>query len=364
MHRIKESAERARRCRHLNFLISETFDLAEKHCEAALGTAHTPFVMVVKDNFAVQGVRMTCASKMLREFVPPYTATSVQRLLQNGGCLLGKSNMDEFAMGSTSSTGCFGPVLHAMYATDNNNNNDADGDGGTAGGAGGVDDFRIAGGSSGGCAVAVATGVADVAIGSDTGGSVRYPAALNGVYGFKPSYGRLSRHGLVPLNNALDTPSIFARTAEQCRTYFEILRGHDPMDATSLPDNVVADKQPTKRAEAALDDGTLTIGIPEFDHSHFVSADALRVWHAAIEQLERAVGARTRAQHRMDDFFLIPANLCGVPAISVPFARCAEGRPLGVQLIGPYLADDFLLQVAALLVPLPTDDQATNSHTN
>uniref|UniRef100_A0A914I9B6 Amidase domain-containing protein n=1 Tax=Globodera rostochiensis TaxID=31243 RepID=A0A914I9B6_GLORO len=485
MHRIKESAERARRCRHLNFLISETFDLAEKHCEAALGTAHTPFVMVVKDNFAVRGVRMTCASKMLREFVPPYTATTVQRLLKNGGCLLGKSNMDEFAMGSTSSTGCFGPVLHAMYATD------ADADGGMAGGAGGVDDFRIAGGSSGGCAVAVATGVADVAIGSDTGGSVRYPAALNGVYGFKPSYGRLSRHGLVPLNNALDTPSIFARTAEQCRTYFEILRGHDPMDATSLPDDVVADKQPTKRAEAALDDGTLIIGIPEFDHSHFVSDDALRVWHAAIEQLERAVGARTRAvrmpnweaciqcyatltdldvasnmarydgiqfghndaiddgtssfteqitasrtamlgqnvkrrifagtfyglqqnferfvgqaarvrrliqrdfqrafeqcdvlltpcsrhsapllsetvrrsrteQHRMDDFFLIPANLCGVPAISVPFAHCAEGRPLGVQLIGPYLADDFLLQVAALLVPLPTDHTA-NLHTN
>ncbi|KAI6233945.1 Glutamyl-tRNA(Gln) amidotransferase subunit A, mitochondrial [Aphelenchoides fujianensis] len=197
MDRVARAIERARKARHLNALITETFDLAQRQHDQHLAACRTPFTVVVKDNFAVKDVPMTCASAMLANYRAPYTATVVQRLVDkgecslripflflacSGGCVVGKANMDEFAMGSTNADSHFGPAKNPRTPA-------AQIDG----------DFFVAGGSSGGCAVAVSEGFADVAIGSDTGGSTRNPASFNGVCGFKPSYGLLSRHGLVPL---------------------------------------------------------------------------------------------------------------------------------------------------------------------
>nr|CAD2130482.1 unnamed protein product [Meloidogyne enterolobii] len=271
LEQIKTSISKVKELRHLNFLITETFDLAEKQCEEAVKNGKQPFEFVVKDNYAVKDVRMTCASKMLKDFIAPYTATCVQRLVDGGGCLIGKSNMDEFAMGSTCTSGYFGPVKHSIYATNQSFEDEKEGD----------DDFLIAGGSSGGCAVAVATGVAKCGLASDTGGSARYPAVLNGVYGFKPSYGHLSRHGLVPLANALDTPSIMTKSISDCKHYFDLLKGQDPMDITTLPDNLHSQKfhpMPKNLKE-------LTIGIPKYERTDLLLKDAEEIYQKIINLL-------------------------------------------------------------------------------
>ncbi|KAH7729540.1 Protein Y41D4A.6 [Aphelenchoides avenae] len=169
---IAKAIDTARKLRPLNALITETFTLAEEHAKNAIENGFQPFSVVVKDSFALEGYPLTCASAMLEKYVSPYTATIVQRLIDHGGCVIGKANMDEYSMGSTSTRGLFGPVKQSVGMSALAHSKD----------------FRIAGGSSGGSAVAVASGFADVAIGTDTGGSTRNPAAFNGVFGFKPSY--------------------------------------------------------------------------------------------------------------------------------------------------------------------------------
>ncbi|KAL6739687.1 hypothetical protein Aduo_013113 [Ancylostoma duodenale] len=197
MQRIEAAIECAIKSRKYGALITETFDLARSQAQSAVKKGLTPFPVVVKDCFAVEGHTMTCASKMLENYVPPYTATVVQRLLDKGGCIIGKANMDEFCMGTSSVLGHFGPVKSALTEDV-------------------ADDWLVPGGSSGGSAVAVQLGIAEIGIGSDTGGSSRNPAAFNGIFGLKPTYGLLSRHGLVPLVNSLDVPSILTKSASSC----------------------------------------------------------------------------------------------------------------------------------------------------
>ena len=213
---IQEALGRAQAAGDLNALVSLNDHAAEQAAEVqqkveageALALAGLP--IVIKDNINLSGTRTTCGSRILGNYVSPYTATAAQKLLDAGAVVIGKANMDEFAMGSSTESSASGPTLNPW------------------------DQARVPGGSSGGSAVAVAANITSVALGSDTGGSVRQPAALTGVYGLKPTYGRVSRYGLVAYASSLDQIGPFARTAQDLALLMNVIAGHDPLDATSL----------------------------------------------------------------------------------------------------------------------------------
>ncbi|MBD5634734.1 MAG: Asp-tRNA(Asn)/Glu-tRNA(Gln) amidotransferase subunit GatA, partial [Candidatus Eremiobacteraeota bacterium] len=166
--------------------------------------------LAIKDNMCVAGTPTTCASKILANWIAPYTATAVARLLEAGAIPLGKTNLDEFAMGSSCENSALGRTANPW------------------------DLARVPGGSSGGSAAAVAAGEATVAIGSDTGGSIREPAAFCGVVGFKPTYGRVSRYGLIAFASSLDQIGPFSKTVADAALLYDVMAGNDPLDATSL----------------------------------------------------------------------------------------------------------------------------------
>lgn len=397
--------------------------------------------IAVKDNISTKGIPTTCASRILENYIPPYNATVVERLEDAGAVIVGKTNMDEFAMGSSTEHSAFGITRNPW-------------------------NLELApGGSSGGSASAVAAGCVPVALGSDTGGSIRQPASFCGIVGVKPTYGRVSRYGLVAFASSLDQIGPLARSVRDSAAVCEIIAGYDPRDSTSVsvPSNITDQiEDGVKGLVFGLAEETLGRGVePETKDAILKSAKTLEKLGAKIEpvpmpsfeyaiatyyliatseassNLARYDGVRygvrckdadnlealyvrsrtdgfgnevkrrimlgtyalsagyydayyARAQRArrliVDDFkrafqkvnllitptspapafklgerladplqmylsdiFTVPANLAGIPAISLPCGKSADGVPLGIQLMGSYFEENLLFRSAYAL---------------
>jgi len=234
--------------------------------------------VALKDNLCTRGIATTCSSRILEGWQPPYDATVVQRLAAAGAVAVGKTNLDEFAMGSSTENSAFGATRNPH------------------------DTSRVPGGSSGGSAAAVAAGFTPLALGSDTGGSIRQPAALCGVIGFKPTYGLVSRYGLVAFASSLDQIGPFAATVADAAALFEAIAGHDPLDATSIP-------EPVPAVSAHLHDGIdgLRVGvITELLDAEGIAPDV-------SARTRQAADALSAAGAKVDDVS-VPAVLYGLSA--------------------------------------------------
>ena len=237
-----------------------------------------------KDIFCTRGLLTTCGSKMLANFVSPYDAHVIERFNAAGAVLLGKTNMDEFAMGSSNETSWFGPVKNPWNTS------------------------LVPGGSSGGSAAAVAARLAPAATGTDTGGSIRQPAALTGICGIKPTYGTVSRYGMIAYASSLDQGGPMARSAEDLAMLMNVMAGHDPRDSTSLA---------REREDFARDldrplEG-LRIGLPREYFGDGVDADVAARVQQAIREFER-LGARTREVTLPNTRLSVPAYYVLAPA--------------------------------------------------
>jgi aspartyl-tRNA(Asn)/glutamyl-tRNA(Gln) amidotransferase subunit A len=247
--------------------------------------------LAVKDVLALKDIRCTCGSKVIENFVPPYTATAVQRLLDAGVVVLGKTNTDEFAMGSSTENSAFGPSRNPW------------------------DPARVPGGSSGGSAAAVAARMLPAALGTDTGGSVRQPAAFCGVTGIKPTYGRVSRFGLVAYGSSLDSVGMLARTAEDVALIFQHMAGYDPRDATSMDIPVPAytplSGLSSKEAEPSLKG--LRIGVPREYFIEGIQPEVEQAVRAAIAKME-SLGASVHPVSLPHTEYALPVYYLIAPA--------------------------------------------------
>lgn len=391
--------------------------------------------IAVKDNISTRGIPTTCASRILEGYVPPYDAHVVTLLKNAGAAIVGKTNMDEFGMGTTTENSAFGPTKNP------------------------ADPTRVPGGSSGGSAAAVASGMVRMALGTDTGGSIRCPAAFCGIVGHKPTYGRVSRYGLVAYANSLEQIGPMARSVADISLLMKVLAGYDPRDSTSVncpyshtpdpdvsglkigvPEEFFGEGVDPRVASVVWDAISLlerkgaaliTCRMPSMAYalaayyvtctseagSNLARFDGVRYgppaetklpWHEAFQQRRRdgfgtevkrrimlgtfvlssgyygkyyAKAQVARRQVREDferlfstvdviagptmptvafrfgektdplsmylsDILTVPANLAGIPAISVPCGT-SEGLPVGLQIMGPQFADERVIDVAA-----------------
>ncbi|MCS6886413.1 MAG: Asp-tRNA(Asn)/Glu-tRNA(Gln) amidotransferase subunit GatA [Acidobacteriota bacterium] len=249
----------------LNVYITVTYEQAierARELDAQLSTGYKPtglygVPVAIKDNICTKGIRTTCASRILENFVPPYSATAVEKLHAAGAVILGKTNCDEFAMGSSNENSAFGPVRNPW------------------------DLSRVPGGSSGGSAAAVAADLCVVALGSDTGGSVREPASFCGVVGLKPTYGRVSRYGLVAYGSSLDQIGPIAKTTADVARTLQVIAGWDEHDATSA-------NLPIDDYLAALnsDVQSLRLGVPKEAFGVGLAPEVKRAVETAIANFE------------------------------------------------------------------------------
>jgi len=269
--------------------------------------------VAIKNNILISGKKATAASQMLKDYVATYDATVIKKLREAGAILVGATNMDEFAMGSSTENSAFGPTKNP------------------------VDTTRVPGGTSGGSAAAVAMGAVPAALGTDTGGSVRQPASYCGVVGFKPTYGAVSRHGLIAMGSSLDQAAPAANTVGDTELLFEAIAGNDPMDSTTLSSDTYP-KVPVKE--------TYRIGVPQDFLKAGLDPDVRGVLDASLEKL-RELG------HEVVDISLplmekgLAAYYIVMPAeVSSNLARF-DGVRYGLHVDGSTLHEDYMKTRAA-----------------
>lgn len=422
--------------------IKKAEEIDEKIARGELTSPLAGVPIAIKDNISVKGMKMTCSSKMLENYVAPYNATVIEKLNENGVITIGKTNMDEFAMGSSTETSYFKKTKNPW------------------------DLERVPGGSSGGSAASVADGEVAISLGSDTGGSIRQPASLCGVIGFKPTYGAVSRYGLTAFASSLDQIGPFARTVKDTALLFDAIKGHDIHDATSskyeyediisslyndvkgvrigIPKEYFGDgvdaevKTEVMRAAdtlKAMGAEIVDISLPSTGYalqayyiiacaeasSNLARFDGVRygfraqnienlndlyektrsegfgdevkrrimlgtfvlssgyydAYYNRAKLLQKKIGEEFKAAFEKCDLLLTPAspstafkigenindplkmyasdictinvNIAGLPGISLPFGKGADGLPIGVQLIGSKFSEKLMLNVSAKL---------------
>jgi aspartyl-tRNA(Asn)/glutamyl-tRNA(Gln) amidotransferase subunit A len=281
---------------------------ADAQLAANRATALTGIPLAQKDIFCTQDVKTSCGSKMLDNFIAPYNATVVEKCQQAGAVMLGKLNMDEFAMGSSNETSFYGPVKNPW------------------------DLRRVPGGSSGGSAAAVAARLSPAASGTDTGGSIRQPAALCGLTGLKPTYGRVSRYGMIAFASSLDQAGPIAHSAEDCAVLLQVMAGFDSKDSTSV-------NKPVPDYRATLNDSIkgLRIGLPKEYFAEGLDGDVAKVIDAALRDYQK-LGAELVEISLPNSHLAVPAYYVIAPAEcssnlsrfdGVRFGyRCAEPKDL------------------------------------
>lgn len=255
--------------RFLNLFITLTPEIAlekaresDKRIRAGTQRPLEGIPLAVKDSFCTKNVLTTAASRMLYNFIPPYESTVTQRLFDAGCVLLGKTNLDEFAMGSSTATSYYGPSISPWSKRGQR---------------------LTPGGSSGGSAAAVASKCAVAALGTDTGGSIRQPASFCGIVGIKPTYGRCSRWGIVAFSSSLDQAGPFARTVKDSAILLEAMAGHDPKDVTSSPEPV-----PPFHTFVGRTIKGLRVGIPEEYYHESLDPEVMALWEKGQKCLEDA----------------------------------------------------------------------------
>ncbi|HEX5437548.1 MAG TPA: Asp-tRNA(Asn)/Glu-tRNA(Gln) amidotransferase subunit GatA [Gemmatimonadaceae bacterium] len=282
-------------------------DARDVDARAASGTVPGPLAgvpVVVKDNIATRTLPTTCGSKMLEGYVSPYEATVARRLREAGAILVAKANMDEFAMGSSTEFSAYGPARNPLCPA------------------------RVPGGSSGGSAAAVAAGIVRIALGSETGGSVRQPAAFCGVVGVKPTYGRVSRYGLVAFASSLDQVGVLGASVDDAALALEVIAGHDPRDSTSATEPV-----PRYQDEARGDIRELVIGVPTEYFPDSLNADIRARCERALDAFKR-LGARVREVSLPHTALAIPVYYIIAPAEASSNLARFDGVRYGIRMNG------------------------------
>ncbi len=280
----------------------------------------TGIPMAVKDVLCLEGMPATAGSRILEGFYPPYTATSVQRLIEAGAIVLGKTNTDEFAMGSSTENSSYG-VTHNPW-----------------------DLRRVPGGSSGGSAAAVAAGMCYAALGSDTGGSIRQPAAFCGLTGLKTSYGRVSRYGLIAYGSSLDTVGGFARSAADLLPVFQAIAGHDPLDSTSLRSPVPAVEWESQGLRG------VRVGVPREYFIDGMQPAVERAVRQAVDVL-RSLGASIHEIRLPHTDLALPVYYLIAPAEASANLARYDGVRFGPRRSGEGLLDQYLETRGALFGP-------------
>ncbi len=284
---------------------------ADARLQKGEGGPLTGIPIAHKDIFCTKDVRTTCGSRMLENFIAPYNATVVDKLNDAGVVTLGKANMDEFAMGSSNENSYFGSVANPWQHD------------------------RVPGGSSGGSAAVVAAQLASAATGTDTGGSIRQPAAFCGVTGIKPTYGRVSRYGMIAFASSLDQGGPLARTAEDCAMLLQAMCGHDPRDSTSSFTDV-----PDFSATLNDDIKGLRIGVPEEYFAQGLEAGVADAVKAALAELERA-GATLKSISLPNQGLCIPAYYVIAPAEASSNLSRFDGVRFGHRAENPQDLEDL-----------------------